>query len=129
VDCSLSGSSAHGILQVKYWSGLPFPSPWDLPNPGIKSRSLASQVDCLLSEPPGKPEEEGTGCQSVVLHQVGLTSQQPQRPRRFLLLTILKIRGKRECQGAFDVRVICLLGLRALISSGDKGRENEWSGT
>ena len=65
-----------------------------------------------------------------VLHQVGLTSQQPQRPRRFLLLTaVLKIRGKRERQGAFDLRVICLLGLRALISSGDKERENEWSGT
>ena len=57
MDCSLSGSSAHGILQVKYWSGLPFPSPWDLPNPGIKSRFPASQADSLLSELPGRPEE------------------------------------------------------------------------
>ena len=39
----------------EYWSGLPFPSPGDLPNPGIKPRSPALQADALLSEPPGKP--------------------------------------------------------------------------
>ena len=39
----------------EYWSGLPFPSPEDLPNPGIKPRSLALQADALPSEPPGKP--------------------------------------------------------------------------
>ena len=38
-----------------YWSGLPCPPSGDLPNPGIKSRSLALQVDSLLSEPPGSP--------------------------------------------------------------------------
>ena len=37
------------------WSGLPFPSPRDLPYPGIKPRSPALQADSLLSEPPGKP--------------------------------------------------------------------------
>ena len=37
-----------------YWSGLPFPSPGDLSNPGIKLGSPALQVDALLSEPPGK---------------------------------------------------------------------------
>ena len=39
----------------EYWSGLPFPSPWDLPDPGIESMSPALQVDPTLSEPPGKP--------------------------------------------------------------------------
>ena len=39
----------------EYWSGLPFPSPGDLPNPGIKPRSPALQADSLPSEPPGKP--------------------------------------------------------------------------
>ena len=38
-----------------YWSGLPFPSPGDLPNPGIEPRSPALQADALTSEPPGKP--------------------------------------------------------------------------
>ena len=35
------------------WSGLPFPSPGDLPNPGIKPRSPAVQADSLPAEPPG----------------------------------------------------------------------------
>ena len=39
----------------EYWSGLPFPSPGDLPDPGIKPGSPALQADALPSEPPGKP--------------------------------------------------------------------------
>ena len=54
VDCSLPGSSVHGISRQEYWSGLPFPSPGDLPNPGIKPRSPTLQADTLPSEPPGK---------------------------------------------------------------------------
>jgi len=43
----------------EYWSGLPFPSPGDLPNPGIKPRSPALQADALPSVPPGKPQDFG----------------------------------------------------------------------
>ena len=39
----------------EYWSGLPFPSPGDLPNPGIEPGSPALEADALTSEPPGKP--------------------------------------------------------------------------
>ena len=39
----------------EYWSGLPFPSPGDLPYPGIEPRSSALQADSLPSELPGKP--------------------------------------------------------------------------
>ena len=42
-----------GFSRQEYWSGLPFPSPGDLPNPGIEPRSPALQVT-LPSEPPGK---------------------------------------------------------------------------
>ena len=38
----------------EYWSGLPFPSPGYLPNPGIEPGSPALQADALPSEPPGK---------------------------------------------------------------------------
>ena len=55
VDCSPPGSSIHGILQARYWSGLPFPSPGDLPDPGIEPRSPSLQADALTSEPPRKP--------------------------------------------------------------------------
>ena len=44
-----------GFSRPEYWSGLPFPSPGDLPDPGIKPRSPALQADSLSSEPPGKP--------------------------------------------------------------------------
>ena len=44
-----------GFPRQEYWSGLPFPSPGDLPDPGIKARSPALQAGSLLFEPPGKP--------------------------------------------------------------------------
>ena len=43
-----------GFPRQEYWSGLSFPSPGDLPNPGIKPRSLVLQADSLTSQPPGK---------------------------------------------------------------------------
>ena len=60
VDCSPPGFSVHGI---EYWSGLPFPSPGDLPDPGIKPGSPALEADALTSEPPGKPTAEVTRVQ------------------------------------------------------------------
>ena len=39
----------------EYWSGLPYPSPGDLPDPGIEPRSPAWEADALPSKPPGKP--------------------------------------------------------------------------
>jgi len=57
MDCSLPGSSIHGILQARILEGLPFPSLGDLPDPGIKPRSLALEADALTSEPPGKPQK------------------------------------------------------------------------
>ena len=43
-----------GFSRQKYWSGLSFPSPGNLPNPETEHRSLALQTDALPSEPPGK---------------------------------------------------------------------------
>ena len=43
-----------GFSRQKYWSELPFPSPGDLPDPGIEAGSPALEADALLSEPPGK---------------------------------------------------------------------------
>ena len=40
MDCSLPGSSVHGVLQEEYWSGLPCPPPGDPPGPGIEPASL-----------------------------------------------------------------------------------------
>ena len=44
-----------GFFRQEYWSGFPCPPLADLPDPGIEPRSLALQVDILLSERPGRP--------------------------------------------------------------------------
>ena len=43
-----------GFSKQEYWRGLPFPSPGELPSPGIEPGSPALQADALSSEPPGK---------------------------------------------------------------------------
>ena len=50
----------------EYWSGLPFPSPGDLPNPGTEPRSLTLQADALPSEPPGNPKNTGVDSLSLL---------------------------------------------------------------
>ena len=48
-----------GFPRQEYWTGLPFPSPENLPDPGIELRSPALQADSLPFEPPGKPYAAG----------------------------------------------------------------------
>ena len=50
-----------GFSRQEHWSGLPCSPPGDLPNPGIKHRSLSLQENSLLSEPPEKLENAGVG--------------------------------------------------------------------
>ena len=52
----------------KHWSGLSFPSPEDLANPGIKPRSPSFQADSFLSEPSGKPLKKQTNKQTKTYH-------------------------------------------------------------
>ena len=55
MDCGPQAPLPMEFFRQEYWSGEPVPSPGDLPDPGIKLRSLVWQVDSLQSEPPGKP--------------------------------------------------------------------------
>ena len=58
MDCNPPGSSVHGISRQEYWGRFPFPSPEDVPDPGIKAVSLASPALAgrfFPTEPPGKP--------------------------------------------------------------------------
>ena len=52
MGCSPPSSSVRGILRQEYWSGLSFPSPGGLPDPGIEPVFFALQADALWSEPP-----------------------------------------------------------------------------
>ena len=49
-------SPSMGFSRQEYWSGLPFPSPGDLPDPGIEPGSPSFQADALTTEPRGKPK-------------------------------------------------------------------------
>ena len=55
MDHSQPGSSVHAVLQTRKLGGLPYPSPEDLPEPGIEPRSPALQADSLPFELPRKP--------------------------------------------------------------------------
>ena len=55
MHCSPPVSSVHGILQARILEWVPFPSPGDLPNPGMELSSPALKAHSLSSEPPGKP--------------------------------------------------------------------------
>ena len=50
MDCSPQAALSMGFSRQEYWNGLPFPSPGDLPDPGIEPRSPALQADGLTSE-------------------------------------------------------------------------------
>ena len=62
-----------GFSRQEYWSGLPFPSPGDLPHPGIEPWSSALQADALPSKPPGKAFQ----VPSAVFHDSLLRRSQP----------------------------------------------------
>ena len=55
MGCSPPGSSVLEFYREEYWSGFSFPTPEDLPNPGIKPESLALAGRFFTTEPPGKP--------------------------------------------------------------------------
>ena len=63
-DSAAAWTAAHqappstGRSRQEYWSGLLFPSPGDLPDPGIEPRSPALRADALPSEPPGETPVE-----------------------------------------------------------------------
>ena len=63
-----------GFSRPECMSGQPFPSPGDLPNPGIQPRSPALQTDWLPTEPQGKPKNTGVGSLSL-LQWVFLTQE------------------------------------------------------
>ena len=58
-------SLSMGFSRQEYWSGLPFPSPGDHPDPGIEPRSPALQADTLPSEPPENPTIKKAECQII----------------------------------------------------------------
>ena len=63
-----------GFSRQECWSGLPFPSPGDLPDPGIEPGSPTLQADALPSEPPGEARE------LRLLGEISITSDMQMTP-------------------------------------------------
>ena len=91
MDCSPPVSSVHGISRQEYWSGLPFPSPGDLPTQGSNLGLLHSQVDSLLLSHQGRPRKARTTpklCLTHVLFKgpnwkgMGLLKEKPTIPKK-----------------------------------------------
>ena len=59
-----------GFSRQEHWSGLPFPSPGDLPDPGIKPESPAFQADSLLTELQGNPYFGEKGLPIATIRQI-----------------------------------------------------------
>ena len=72
MSCGPMDYTVHGILQARILEWVAFPSPGDLPNPGIKPRSPTLQADSLPAEPPGKLQNTGVGS-LFLLSQIFLT--------------------------------------------------------
>ena len=61
MDCILPGPLSMGFPRQEYWSGVPFSSPGDLPNPGIEPVSPALAGGFFTTEPLGKPHQQNRG--------------------------------------------------------------------
>ena len=77
-----------------YWSGQPFPSPGDLPNPVTEPRSPALQADSLLAEPQGKPKNIGVGSLSLLQGIFPTQESNPGLPHCRLILYQLSHKGR-----------------------------------
>ena len=64
--CKSMSYTVYGILQARILEWFPFPSPGDLPNPGIEPRSPTLLADSLPAEPQGKPKNTGMGGLSLL---------------------------------------------------------------
>ena len=94
----------------EYWSGKPFPSPGDLPNPGIEPRSPALQVDSLPPEPQGKPKNTGVG--RLLLLQRIFPTQELNRG----LLHCRQILYQLSYQRSLTLTILSVLLLLSLFS-------------
>ena len=79
-----------GFSRQEYWSGLPFPSPRDLPDPGIEPRSLTFQGDALTSAPLGKPpSSQGYGFSSSHVWMWELDCEESWAPKNWCVWTVV----------------------------------------
>ena len=112
-----------GFSRQGYWSELPFPSPGDLPNPGIERRSPTLWMDSLPSEPPGKFKNTGVG--SLPLLQGNLLTQESNRGLLHCrqIPYQLSYTGSPQKQLTLKVKPKTKHEFSTVFTSGGKGRQ------
>ena len=127
-------SLSMGFSRQEYWSGLLFPSPGDLPDPGIKPRSPRLQADTLPSELPGKPNtknhfnhifKKGPGSNSPFLlgsqlkprcrHSSCYCQAKSTREVKVTLLPLGLHSGYTLCPGAVNIYYFCSPGTHSFL--------------
>ena len=104
------GPLSMGFSSQEYWNGLPFPSPGDLPNPGIESKSPALQADSLPSELQESPNEIHTP-QKLILRMMQHTTQK-------ILLLLLFRHTRGDSSPKFTDMWVCTWKFSHIISVG-----------
>ena len=89
-----------GFSRQEYWSGLLFPSPGDLPDPGIEPGFPTLEADTLTSEPPGKPNLHS------ICQQIWKTQQWPQDWKRSVFIPIPKKGSPKQCSNYCTIALI-----------------------
>ena len=79
MDYSLPASSAHGIFQQEYRSGLPFPLPGDIPNPGIEPTAPALAGRFFTTVPPEMPHWTYVRNQKSLMYRLSLSIYQQEQ--------------------------------------------------
>ena len=120
-DSATSWVQSMEFSRPEYWSGQPFPSPGDLPNPGIEPRSPTLQSDSLPAEPQGKPKNTGLG--SLSLLQQIFPSQELNRS----LPHCRRILYQLSYEGGLSIRLCKFSDCKYTTSQLHKGRPNETS--
>ena len=103
-------SSSTGFSRQEYRSALPFPSPGDLPDPGIEPKSPISETDALTSEPPGKCTK-GKWLSEEALQIAKRRSKGKGEKERYIHLDAEFQRIARRDKKAFLVSVVSFLAL------------------
>ena len=103
----------------EYWSGLPFPSPGDLPNPGIEPQSPALQADSLPSEPPGMKtmpaellkilKDDAVKVMQSICQQIWKTQQWSQDWKRSVFILIPKKENAKNVQTTIQLHSFHML--------------------
>ena len=100
-----------GFSRKQHWSGLPCPSPGDLPDPGIKPPSPALASGFFTAEPPGRPLTKLT-C-TIDHHGIQLVE-----PRPCTRVLAARVRGRRELRFTATVRSSALRPAKTIYGGG-----------